>query len=347
MGIIERAIAWADSIANDDSHGYDQTNRWGPDYDCSSLLITAYENAGVPVKTNGASFTGNMVSVFINCGFTDVTPSITLSTGAGLKPGDVLWKSGHVEMVEYNGNIVGASINENGETTGGVTGDQTGKEIRIRSYYNGPWETVLRYVEPEESAEWITGNRRLTTAEMQHNARLFYNYFKARGWSINAICAMLGNIETESYINPGVWQSYNPYAGGYGLVQWTPYTKYANWCGSGWENNGNKQCERIIWERDNGEQWYYNNNAPIVNPPITFAEFSVSNLPVETLANYFLWYYEQPKVTIQPDRASQALAWYDYLIGLPDIPIIPIKRKMPLWMMLRNKNRMRGIRYGY
>ena len=84
MSMIDIAVSWAVGIANDNSHGYDQSSRWGPDYDCSSLIIQAWENAGVPVKTKGASYTGNMVSAFKKCGFKDVTSSITLSTGAGL-----------------------------------------------------------------------------------------------------------------------------------------------------------------------------------------------------------------------------------------------------------------------
>ena len=142
--IINSAIEWAVGIANDDSHGYDQTNRWGPDYDCSSLLIQAYENAGCKVKTNGASYTGDMVDVFKNSGFEDVTNEITLSNGTGLLPGDVLWVQGHTEMYIGDGNIVGAHINEIGEVVGGQTGDQTAKEISVRTYYNYPWTIVLR-----------------------------------------------------------------------------------------------------------------------------------------------------------------------------------------------------------
>ena len=33
--IVEEAVQWAIDTANDSSHGYDQGNRWGPDYDCS------------------------------------------------------------------------------------------------------------------------------------------------------------------------------------------------------------------------------------------------------------------------------------------------------------------------
>lgn len=46
----EKAVTWAIEIANDPAHGYDQDNRWGPDYDCSSLVISAWQQAGVPVK---------------------------------------------------------------------------------------------------------------------------------------------------------------------------------------------------------------------------------------------------------------------------------------------------------
>ena len=41
MGKIETATQWMIDLANDNSHGYDQTNRWGPDYDCSSAVISA------------------------------------------------------------------------------------------------------------------------------------------------------------------------------------------------------------------------------------------------------------------------------------------------------------------
>lgn len=150
MSAIENAVKFALNIASDNSHGYDQTHRWGEngDYDCSSLIITAYEQAGVPVKTNGATYTGNMYSVFCRTGFSDVTALINLSTGEGLQRGDVLLNVAHhtAMAVTKNGTtIVHASINENGKATGGKPGDQTGREICTRSYYNKPWNYVLRY----------------------------------------------------------------------------------------------------------------------------------------------------------------------------------------------------------
>ncbi len=146
--IIENATNWMEKMAKDSSHGYDQIYRWGEkgDYDCSAAVISAYEQAGVPVKTKGATYTGNMLEVFKACGFQDVTSKITLATGAGLQRGDVLLNTvHHTALYCGNGKEVEASINEKGTANGGKPGDQTGKEFLIRSYRNYPWTHVLRY----------------------------------------------------------------------------------------------------------------------------------------------------------------------------------------------------------
>lgn len=150
MNKTEMAVEWMVRTANNNRHGYDQTYRWGEqgDYDCSSAVITAWESAGVPVKTAGATYTGNMYSAFKKCGFVDLTNSVNRQTGAGLIRGDVLLtRRRHTAMYIGNNQIVHASINENGTATGGIPGDQTGKEFCIRKYYNYPWEYVLRYQE--------------------------------------------------------------------------------------------------------------------------------------------------------------------------------------------------------
>lgn len=156
---IEAAVKWAIAIANDNSHGYDQGNRWGPDYDCSSLLITAWQQAGIKVKDAGASYTGNMYAAFLKCGFEDVTSLVSLTSGEGIKRGDVLLKPGsHTAMSIGNGQIVQASHNENGGITGGQSGDQTGKEIWCTSYYNFPWSCVLRLPGGSGSSGEITSS---------------------------------------------------------------------------------------------------------------------------------------------------------------------------------------------
>ena len=147
---IDSAVSWATKIANDNSHGYSQINRWGPDYDCSSLIISAYQQAGVPVKDKGATYTANMYNAFIKCGFKDVTSSVNMQTGSGLKKGDVLLNHrDHTAMMISSKTLVQASIDENGQIWGTKKGDQTGFEIFTRSYYNYPWDCVLRL--PEET----------------------------------------------------------------------------------------------------------------------------------------------------------------------------------------------------
>ena len=102
---------------------------------------------------------------------------------------------------------------------------------------------------------WTGRNGYLTESEMHANGIEIYQYFSSYGWSINAICAMLGNMQSESGVNPGIWEGLTPFGGGYGLVQWTPYSKYKNWAGTQWENNGPLECARIVFEFNNGLQW--------------------------------------------------------------------------------------------
>ena len=135
----EKAVTWALGIADDPAHGYDQSSRWGPNYDCSSLVITAWERAGVPVKSRGATYTGNMRSVFKSCGFVEVTD------GSKIRGDVLLNERNHTAMFIGDGKIVQASINEKGTVTGGASGDQTGREIYVRDYYDYPWDCILRY----------------------------------------------------------------------------------------------------------------------------------------------------------------------------------------------------------
>ena len=148
MNKIGAAVELARCMAADEKHGYDQSHRWGPDYDCSSMIITVWEQVGVPVRTGGATYTGNMREVFLRCGFADVTGEVSLGDGHGLEAGDVLLNHrNHTAMMVDKYNLVQARINELGTVTGGHTGDQTGGEIAVRSYYNFPWDCVLRYRE--------------------------------------------------------------------------------------------------------------------------------------------------------------------------------------------------------
>ena len=132
---VQGAIDWAMATAADDSHGYSQQTRWGnPNYDCSSFVISAYESAGIPVKTNGATYTGNMRSAFTQTGFDCYNFG-----SVDLQPGDVLLRDGYTEMYIGDGKNVGAHGNKDG-----VDGDSSGSELGVSNTGNN-WTWVLRY----------------------------------------------------------------------------------------------------------------------------------------------------------------------------------------------------------
>lgn len=199
-------------------------------------------------------------------------------------------------------------------------------------------------------SEYISKNAFLTEAEMKVNARFIYDYLTTRGWTAQAVCGMLGNMETESTINPGIWQNLD--AGntslGYGLVQWTPSTKYTSWCSERGLDPSTMEAalERIIYELENGLQYY-----PTDSYPLTFAEFKTSTQTAAYLANAFLLNYERPADQNQPARATQATKWYSYLKssspgdsgdegsegddgGTGGGSIITKKKPLPLWLIV-------------
>lgn len=162
-------------------------------------------------------------------------------------------------------------------------------------------------------AEWYGGNVHLTQEEMEVNARYIYNYLYPKGWTLNAIAAMLGNMQSESGINPQIWESLViDSEHGYGLVQWTPSTKLSEWAQS--ENldytQMDTQLQRIIYESEHGLQW-----GTTTEYPIGFTDFIKSTANISYLANAFLYNYERPENLNQPNRATQAAAWYNFLSG--------------------------------
>lgn len=137
--VVENAISWAVAIANDNSHGYSQQSRWGPDYDCSSFVISAFKNAGV--DTGSATYTGNMRSQFTAHGFQWI-PWSSIGGVYNLQRGDILLNERtHTEIYLGNNQNVGAHSNRGYPQTG----DQTGTEVSVSGYYYHPWDGVLRY----------------------------------------------------------------------------------------------------------------------------------------------------------------------------------------------------------
>lgn len=135
MGDMNAAVSWMERIAADDRHGYSQIRRNGPDYDCSSFVGTALARAGFPVSKY--STTRNLGEQLEACGF--------VRCGKPWKRGDIHIAAGHhVTMSTDASRIVHASQSETGGIDG-QTGDQTGREICVRSYYDLPYDNVVHY----------------------------------------------------------------------------------------------------------------------------------------------------------------------------------------------------------
>lgn len=152
-------------LCTHDWHGYDQHARWGDgegvcsvavdgktyaveqgDRDCSSSVIECWRAAlrGTPYegKLNGATYTGNMRSVFVNSGLFEWKPMSFIA-----QRGDIyLNEANHTAMCQTpNPDVLSEfSIAENG-TIYGKVGDQTGWESHVRAYYDYPWDGILHY----------------------------------------------------------------------------------------------------------------------------------------------------------------------------------------------------------
>lgn len=143
---------------------------------------------------------------------------------------------------------------------------------------------------------WLTESQQLENAQQVVN----FLYTEDKDWSKESIAALIGNMSHESSINPNMYEyGYDWEADrGFGLVQWTPRSKYWNWgVGKGYTEtqlrSGNAQLARIDYEVDNNIQWIpkdsnYNG--------LTFKQFRTNSqkLSVSQLTEAFMWGYERP-----------------------------------------------------
>lgn len=193
MKSIDKAASIATRYAEDNSHGYAQDNRYGPDYDCSSLMATVLREAGFNISF---TWTGNMEQDLLANGFKKVYVNTALFTE--LKRGDILLYhnsasgNGHTAMYVGNGKIVHATSNEKGGIKGGQTGDQTGKEICIDTYFNYPWSSVFRYEENTTKDSYYTVKQYDT----------LWSIAQQFGTTIDKLCE-LNKIENKNLIYAG------------------------------------------------------------------------------------------------------------------------------------------------
>lgn len=168
---------------------------------------------------------------------------------------------------------------------------------------------------------WTSGNYYLNLEQMQGNADEIWAWFQTNlDLPPNSVAAMLGNMQKESTINPGVWEDLveqPDHSNGYGLVQWTPARHLIAWANKEELDHtlGETQLERIFWEFENHIQWLETSAYPM-----SFQDFLWSTESPYDLALAFMYNYERPKDLNQPERGEYAEYWWTYLTGLPPPP---------------------------
>ena len=169
----------------------------------------------------------------------------------------------------------------------------------------------------------------LNSAQMEVSAFYVYSALSDAGWTPEAISGLLGNLQHESSINPGRWESDAVGSGpGYSLVQWTPYTNYTEWCeaeGRSDPSEMDNAIARILYELENGLQYYATEGYPL-----SFREFTQSTGSPYDLACAFAWNYERSwtvlygteaeKEALRQIRGGSAESWYTYLTGKEPTP---------------------------
>jgi|GEM_PF-970807 len=181
-----------------------------------------------------------------------------------------------------------------------------------------------------------TGASTLTSAQMNANATYIYNYLRNQGFTKNAACGVLGNMQAESVLNPGIWERSNNTSYGYGLVQWTPATVFLNRAVStnvisaatatAINNLTNSNAQTLMDAELACLIWCCTTRGDFFKPTaggsmdhtgyrLTFAEYKASTLNVGTLAKVFHDHYERSgdSTTGLNTRATYATNWYNSL----------------------------------
>lgn len=161
---------------------------------------------------------------------------------------------------------------------------------------------------------WLTEAQSLANAQ-----RVVDHLYGNTDWSRESICALVGNMRHESSINPDMYEYGYAWSAdrGYGLVQWTPRSKYWDWAVANNKEprDGDSQLDRIDYEVSNNIQWIPRSDYG----GMTFAQFrsNAGDWSIDYLTEAFTWGYERPNAQAgwnsMPDRKAFAQLAYDEL----------------------------------
>lgn len=329
MGNLQVAYQSVIDACNDAYIGYNDSDkrttiRLGVNYntycDCSSLMSWAMTRAGY-FSTNPWFSTANQVDKMTDAGWTE------LDINGTWVEGDILWVRNsshhHTEMVYSGGNARGVTMGAHSAKKAWAN------QVCINDYtttasggvftklFRDTGGTVTANVYWHQSTDGVT---HLSDSEKWENAVCIYNYMSRDGWTKEAICGLLGNIQQECDLDPFCWQ--NGIIGyvntGYGLVQWTPSTNYTNWASQkGYSltdanENGNGQCENICTETVSSGQWIATSQYPY-----SFDQFKqLTN--VELATRVFCANYERAGTPMMENRITYSNYWYNQSFTFPN-----------------------------
>lgn len=307
--------------------------------DCSSLMSKCLFEGGF-FESNPWFTTRSMESYLLAVGFKKTDASVPWLAG------DILWRSGHTEMVYQ-------------PTDGG------GITMGAHSSHYAPDDQVSINSSPTASSKWT----------------YLYRYGSGGASTTNAyvIAAICGNWWQESTLNPGLWQgrqegTWTDLLVGYGLGQWTntggdthgrlyQLSQYLEQNGYAYDS-GDGQLNYFIAENT----WYSTGVASAYNSLSEFLNSDSTDLEALTMAfmvgwegindgtgpiriqaaqdcyNYILahandtaistWYVSNNYLS-NDQRLNNAVMIYRWLNGgvnPPTPPVIRVKHGFPIWM---------------
>lgn len=357
-GDIGTAYQWAVNTCNADNVGYSQTYRNQQTvngityYDCSSFVWYALQAGGYTGIGSSAFTTDTMGVILKNIGFTEYT-----STSVAWQPGDIVWRTGHCEMVYSGYRTMGA------HSASLPLADQV--SIHANASAASDFEKVYRAPSSNPVIDNLSGKQwvyrlgveaHIPESGMQNNAQIIYTMCHGMGWTLNAVASLLGNIQAESALNPGTTETSGMAKGqdGTGLLQWTStssdtvnpllqalttlYSTTGNWY------DGTRQMNVLFAEYQQTNQ---NQNEPDkhnwgiqgqwINSDgssygfnltrLNWYDWAHSTADLETLTKSFMISYERP--SYNPDinhwqtRVQNANYWYSFLQGYDPGPVPP------------------------